>query len=287
MKNNKLLIVDGNNLLYRGYFATSYSGTILRASDGTATNGVYAFGNMLKKAVNDIKPTHLVVVLDKGKHTFRANLSEDYKATRKPAPDDLVPQFGLLRDMLISMNIQYFENEDYEADDFAGSLCERFKNENLDIYILSSDRDMYQLISDKVTVITPKKGVSNMVLMTPSELKSETGLEPYQIIEFKSIAGDSSDNIKGIAGIGEKTAKDLLGRYKTVDEIYNHIDELKGKTKEKFEKGRSDYELSKQLATIKRDIVLNYNISDLKLNINWQTANDFFRKYDMKTLVKE
>lgn len=284
---NKLLIIDGNNLLYRCYYATTYAGAKLSSANGVPTNAVYAFGNVMKKIINNIKPTHLVVVLDKGKHTFRANLSEEYKATRNPAPDDLVPQFGLMRGMLDAMNIKFFENENFEADDFAGSLCSKLENDDVDIYILSSDRDMWQLVSDNVYIIVPKKGVSNTILMTPSELKKETGLEPYQIIELKSIAGDTSDNIKGIKGIGEITAKTLLEKYGTVDEIYNHIDELKGKMKEKFINGHDDYKLSKELATIRRDLEIDYKLDDLKLNINWNTANDFFREYDMKTLVKE
>ena len=224
----KLLLIDGNNLIFRAYYATSYSG-IMKTSFGAYTNAVYAFANMLNKALKQIKPQYCAVAFDKGKHTFRHDLNPDYKGGRKATPAELIEQFETVRKMLKAYNIPYLEFEDIEADDIIGTLSKKFSD--TETCILSSDKDLLQLIDDTTSVYVMKKGLSDIVQMDERALYEEYGLKPAQIIDFKGLAGDSSDNIKGVEGVGEKTAIKLLQSYETVEGIYEHIDEVKGKMK--------------------------------------------------------
>ena len=268
----KLLLIDGNSVLFRGFYATCY-GNILKTSKGVYTNAVYAFANMINKAIKQIEPDYCVVAFDKGKHTFRHDLAADYKAGRKQTPEELVGQFELVREMLEAYHIPFLEYDDIEADDIVGTLAKKYKIETC---VLSSDRDMLQLIDDTTSVYVMRKGMSEVAKMDEVALKDEWGLKPYQIIDFKGLAGDSSDNIKGVEGVGEKTAVKLLNEYDTCEGIYEHIDEIKGKLQEKLIKDKDSCFLSKKLATIKTDVDINLELDDFKLNINEQARNDFF-----------
>lgn len=278
----KLLLIDGNNLIFRAYYATSYSG-IMKTSFGAYTNAVYAFANMLNKALKQIKPEYCAVAFDKGKHTFRHDLNPDYKGGRKATPAELIEQFETVRKMLKAYNIPYLEFEDIEADDIIGTLSKKFSDTKT--CILSSDKDLLQLIDDTTSVYVMKKGLSDIVQMDERALYEEYGLKPAQIIDFKGLAGDSSDNIKGVEGVGEKTAIKLLQSYETVEGIYEHIDEVKGKMKEKLINGKDSAFLSKTLATIKTDVNIDMQLDDLRLDINNDTKNAFFVEYEMKSLV--
>lgn len=278
----KLLLIDGNNLIFRAYYATSYSG-IMKTSFGAYTNAVYAFANMLNKALKQIKPEYCAVAFDKGKHTFRHDLNPDYKGGRKATPAELIEQFETVRKMLKAYNIPYLEFEDIEADDIIGTLSKKFSD--TETCILSSDKDLLQLIDDTTSVYVMKKGLSDIVQMDERALYEEYGLKPAQIIDFKGLAGDSSDNIKGVEGVGEKTAIKLLQSYETVEGIYEHIDEVKGKMKEKLINGKDSAFLSKTLATIKTDVNIDMQLDDLRLDINNDTKNAFFVEYEMKSLV--
>ena len=278
----KLLLIDGNNLIFRAYYATSYSG-IMKTSFGAYTNAVYAFANMLNKALKQIKPQYCAVAFDKGKHTFRHDLNPDYKGGRKATPAELIEQFETVRKMLKAYNIPYLEFEDIEADDIIGTLSKKFSDTKT--CILSSDKDLLQLIDDTTSVYVMKKGLSDIVQMDERALYEEYGLKPAQIIDFKGLAGDSSDNIKGVEGVGEKTAIKLLQSYETVEGIYEHIDEVKGKMKEKLINGKDSAFLSKTLATIKTDVNIDMQLDDLRLDINNDTKNAFFVEYEMKSLV--
>ena len=278
----KLLLIDGNNLIFRAYYATSY-GNIMKTSFGAYTNAIYAFANMLNKALKQINPDYCVVAFDKGKHTFRHDLNPDYKDGRKQTPEELIEQFSTVREMLKSYNIPYLEYENIEADDIIGTLAKKYHD--LDTCILSSDRDLLQLIDDTTSVFVMKKGLSDIVKMDEKALYEEYGLRPLQIIDYKGLAGDSSDNIKGVEGVGDKTAVKLLQSYDTCEGIYEHIDEIKGKLKEKLIKDKDSCFLSKTLATIKTDVEIPEELDDFKLNINVKTKNDFFEKYEMKSLI--
>ena len=212
----KLLLIDGNSVLFRAFYATSY-GNIMKTSKGVYTNAVYAFANMLNKAIKMIGPDYCAVAFDKGKHTFRHELNPEYKAGRRETPEELIGQFQLVREMLEAYNVPYFEFDTIEADDIIGSLSKKY---DIETCILSSDRDMLQLIDDTTSVYVMRKGMSDIAKMDESALKEEYGLKPYQIIDYKGLAGDKSDNIKGVEGVGDKTAVKLLNDYDTCEGIY-------------------------------------------------------------------
>ena len=279
----KLLLIDGNSVLFRAFYATSY-GNIMKTSKGVYTNAVYAFANMLNKAIKTIEPDYCAVAFDKGKHTFRHDFAPDYKAGRRETPEELVGQFQLVREMLEAYHLPYFEFDTIEADDIIGSLAKKYQIETC---VLSSDRDMLQLIDDTTSVYVMKKGMSEIAKMDEAALKDEYGLKPYQIIDYKGLAGDKSDNIKGVEGVGDKTAVKLLNDYDTCEGIYEHIDEIKGKLKEKLIKDKDSCFLSKRLATIKTDVDIEGDLEDLKLAIDEEGRNDFFEKYEMYSLIRK
>ncbi|MCR4633091.1 MAG: DNA polymerase I [Erysipelotrichaceae bacterium] len=279
----KLLLIDGNSVLFRAFYATSY-GNIMKTSKGVYTNAVYAFANMLNKAIKTIAPDYCAVAFDMGKHTFRHDFAPDYKAGRRETPEELVGQFSLVREMLEAYKIPYFEFDTIEADDIIGSLAKKYQIETC---VLSSDRDMLQLIDDTTSVYVMKKGMSEIAKMDEAALKEEYGLKPYQIIDYKGLAGDKSDNIKGVEGVGEKTAVKLLNDFDTCEGVYEHIDEIKGKLKDKLIKDKDSCFLSKRLATIKTDVDIEGDLEDLRLSIDEQGRNDFFEKYEMYSLIRK
>ena len=279
----KLLLIDGNSVLFRAFYATSY-GNIMKTSKGVYTNAVYAFANMLNKAIKTIRPDYCAVAFDKGKHTFRHDIAPDYKAGRKETPEELIMQFPLVRDMLKAYNIPYLEYDTIEADDIIGSLAKKY---DMETCILSSDRDMLQLIDDTTSVYVMRKGMSDIAKMDETALKDEYGLKPYQIIDYKGLAGDKSDNIKGVEGVGDKTAVKLLNDYDTCEGIYDHINEIKGKLQEKLIRDKDSCFLSKQLATIKTDVEIDKKLEDLKLDIDVEGRNNFFEQYEMYSLIRK
>ena len=279
----KILLIDGNSVLFRAFYATSF-GSLMQTSFGAYTNAVYAFANMLNKALKLINPDYCVVAFDKGKHTFRHDLAPDYKGGRKQTPDELAEQFITVRQMLDAYNIKYLEYENIEADDIIGTLAKKY---DIETCIFSSDHDLFQLIDDSTSVYCMKKGMSDIQRLDEKALYEEYGLKPKQIIDFKGLAGDNSDNIKGVEGVGEKTAIKLLQEYESCEGIYEHIEEIKGKLKEKLINDKDSCFLSKTLATIKTDVDIPLEIDEFKLNINDETKNAFFEKYEMKSLISK
>lgn len=277
----KLLLIDGNSVLFRAYYATAY-GQMMKTSNGIYTNAVFAFANMLNKALKLIKPDYCAVAFDKGKHTFRHDLSPDYKGGRKQTPEELIGQFSIARELVRAFGIPFFEFDDIEADDIIGSLAKSYP---LETCILSSDHDLLQLIDDTTSVYVMKKGMSDIEKVDEAALLSDYGLKPYQVVDFKGLSGDKSDNIRGVEGVGEKTAIRLLNQYDTCEGIYEHIDEVKGKLKEKLLKDRDSCFLSKTLATIKTDLHLDIALDDLKINTDVAALNAFFAKYEMRSLI--
>ena len=279
----KLLLIDGNSVLFRAYYATSY-GNIMQTSKGVYTNAVYAFANMLNKALKEIRPDYCVVAFDKGKHTFRHEMMPDYKAGRRETPPELAIQFDLVREMLEAYELPYLELDDIEADDIIGSLAKKYDFETC---ILSSDRDMLQLIDDTTSVYVMRKGMSDIARMDEKALMEEYGLTPKQIIDYKGLAGDKSDNIKGVEGVGDKTAVKLLNDYGSCEGIYEHIGEIKGKLQEKLLRDKDSCFLSKTLATIKTDVEIPKELEDFRLHVNNAGKNAFYQKYEMNSLIRE
>ncbi|NCB32956.1 MAG: DNA polymerase I, partial [Erysipelotrichia bacterium] len=271
------------SMLFRAYYATAY-GSKMTTSQGIPTNAVFAFANMMQKAIDYVKPDSLLVAFDAGKHTFRHDLYKEYKGTRKPAPDDLVPQFGMARDYLNGYHIKWVEMPDIEADDLIGSISKQ--SPDYMTTILSSDHDMLQLIDDTTRVMLMRKGITDMAEMTKETLKQEMGIEPLQIIDLKGLMGDSSDNIPGIKGIGEKTALKLLSEYGSIENVLAHDSELKGALAAKVQGGHDSALLSKQLATIKRDVTLNFDAADCTFIPDYKSLIRFFSSVDMQSLVK-
>ena len=224
----------------------------------------------------------MLVAFDAGKHTFRHDLYPEYKGGRKPAPDDLVPQFGMARDMLDAFNIKWVEMQDIEADDLIGSVSKQ--SPDYQTYILTSDHDMLQLIDASTYVLLMKKGLTDMDVMTPEALKESMGIEPLQIIDMKGLMGDKSDNIPGIAGIGEKTALKLLQEYGTVENVLAHDDELKGALQKKVMAGHDSAMLSKTLATIRRDVELPFTADEMKFDPDYASMVKFLQSLDMVQL---
>ena len=262
----KLLLTDGNSMLFRAYYATAY-GRPMTTSDGTPTNAVFGFASMIQKAIDIIQPDAVLVAFDAGKHTFRHELYADYKGGRKPAPDDLVPQFKLVRDFLDAFAITWVEMQDIEADDLIGTISKKAKD--YQTYVLTSDHDMLQLVDDTTSVLLMKKGITEMDVMTPQSLKKQMGIEPLQIIDMKGLMGDKSDNIPGIPGIGEKTALKLLEEYGTVENVLANEDKLKGALQKKVMEGHDSALLSKKLATIRRDVDVEMSEKELSFTPNY------------------
>ena len=277
----RILLIDGNSVIFRAFYATSYT-NMMQTSFGAYTNAVYAFANMLNKALALIEPDYCVVAFDKGKHTFRHDLNPDYKGGRKKTPDELVEQFGTVRKMLDAYNIKYLEYDDIEADDIIGTLAKKY---DIETCIFSSDHDLFQLIDDSTSVYCMKKGMSDISKLDEKALMDEYGLLPRQIIDYKGLAGDKSDNIKGVEGVGDKTAVKLLQDYNSCEGIYEHIDELKGKLHDRLVADKESCFLSKKLATIKTDVDIPIDLEEFKLNINEETKNEFFEKYEMRSLI--
>ena len=249
---SRIVIIDGNSLLFRAYYATAYPGVeIMRSQDGTPTNAIFAFSNMLNKILADLKEGESIfVAFDAGKHNFRHDQLETYKANRKPAPEDLVKQFPLVREFLKALNIYQFEEVGFEGDDIAGTVAKLAEKEGYKVNLFTSDRDFLQLVTDNITVNILKTGLSNVLEMTPSLVKETYGFEPLQIIDYKGLRGDASDNLPGIPGIGEVTAVKLLNEYGSFDNIVANADNIKGKVGEMIKQHQEIGRISRDLAII-------------------------------------
>lgn len=286
----KLTIIDGNSLLFRAYFATAYPGVeIMRNQDGIPTNAIFAFSNMMNKIISNLKDGEgIIVAFDAAKHNFRHDALETYKANRKPAPEDLVTQFPIARDFLKNFGIFQFEEEGFEGDDIAGTVAKLAEKNGYDVTIYTSDRDFLQLVSDKVTVNIIRKGLSDVVPMTPQLVKETYGFEPKQIIDYKGLRGDSSDNLPGIPGIGEKTAVKLIEEYGDFDNIVAHANDIKGKVGEMINEHQEIGRISRDLAIIKTDIELPFNLEDtIYGGYSFKNINTFCQKYGLKQFLNK
>ena len=284
----KLTIIDGNSLLFRAYFATAYPGMeIMRNQDGIPTNAIFAFSNMMNKIVAGLKEGEgIIVAFDAAKHNFRHDALETYKANRKPAPQELVEQFPIARDFLRNFGIFQFEEEGFEGDDIAGTVAKTAEKAGYDVVIYTSDRDFLQLVDDKITVNIIRKGLSDVVAMTPVLVKETYGFEPLQIIDYKGLRGDSSDNLPGIPGIGEKTAVKLIEEYGSFDNIIAHADEIKGKVGQAIQENSESGRISRDLAIIKTDIELPFSLDDtIYQGYSFKAINEFCQKYGLKQFL--
>ena len=277
---NKLVLIDGNSLINRAFYATPP----LSAKDGTPTNAVYAFVNMLVRIIGDIKPRYMLVAFDRKEPTFRHEMYADYKGTRKPMPEDLRPQIDLMKKVLDTMGISRYEQAGIEADDIIGSMAKRYKGDTI---IITGDKDSFQLVDETTSVYFTRRGITETEIYSNENFKEKTGIEPIQIIDLKSMMGDSSDNIPGIAGVGEKTALSLVEKYGSLENLYSHIDELSGKLKEKVENSKDIAYLSKTLATINVKLDIPVKDEDMGYSFPFGAATKkLFIDLDFKNVLR-
>lgn len=282
----ELILIDGNSLLFKAFYATSYTGNYMVNRNGIPTNGVYGFARMVEKIIST-NPKYVIVAFDYGKKTFRNELLDTYKATRKETPQELVPQFALAREYLTAHNITWYEVEGYEGDDIIGTLVDFGEKNNLKVSVYTGDKDANQLISSQTTIYRTVKGVTELDIYNEQTLLDKYGLKPDQFRDFLGLMGDSSDNIPGIKGVGEKTALKLLHQYGTIEGLQEHQDEIKGKMGEKIRAGMEDALMSKKVATILRDIPIDVDLEKAAYQgYDYETLKSFYEKYDMNSLIK-
>lgn len=281
---DKWMLIDGNSIAYRAFFAMPP----LTNSAGQHTNAIFGFTTMLLKLLEEYKPTHVLVAFDAGKVTFRHEGYSEYKGGRQKTPPELSEQFPVLKDLITSFGISQFELDGYEADDIIGTLTKQADERGVKTVVVTGDKDMLQLSSDGVTVAVTRKGVSEVELYTPESIQEKYGLVPLQIIDLKGLMGDTSDNIPGVPGVGEKTALKLLHEYASVENVLGNLDKLKGKLKENLENHQDDAIMSKKLATIFREVPLERDTEELRWNgYENDKLGEAFRKLEFKSLIEK
>ncbi|WP_178021977.1 5'-3' exonuclease H3TH domain-containing protein [uncultured Paenibacillus sp.] len=278
-----ILLVDGMALMFRAFYASAATGYIRRTKAGVPTNAVYGFMRYFWDAVQKFGPTHIACCWDLGSKTFRTEQFSDYKGNRSDAPDELIPQFSMIREVMDSLGIPNISSPGFEADDCIGTLASRFGRE-MDVLVLTGDHDMLQLVSDRTSVIIMKKGHGNYMVYTPEALMEEKQLTPGQIVDLKGLMGDTSDNYPGVRGIGEKTALKLVQEHGSVDGILAHLDQLSKSVRAKIEADLDMLHLSRQLATIRCDIELECAVEACRLELNAAQVVSKFEELEMASV---
>ena len=282
----KVILVDGNNLMFRSYYATLYSGSMMTNKEGFPTNALFGFVNMMNKIINEETPEYIMVAFDIGK-TFRHEKYDYYKGKRDETPDDLKKQFPVAKKILNAMGIKYFELSGYEADDIIGTFAKKIDEEPDFIgTIISSDKDLLQLISDDVDVKLLKQ--KDYIRMNKETFFNTYGLEPLRMVDLKSLMGDASDNIPGVKGIGEKTAIKLLQTYHTLDGVYENLDSIKGANHEKLVRDKELAYMSYDIATIYREVPIDTSFENIKYNReDTEELINIFNDLDFHSLLKK
>jgi DNA polymerase-1 len=281
MSENKLFLIDGNSLLYRSYYAIQR----LSTSQGFPTNAIYGFINMLRKIVEQEKPKYLGIVFDTGRPTIRHQVFKEYKAHRKPMPEDLIPQVSVLKKVLQAMNIPLFEYENYEADDVLGSLARKASEKKIPSVIVSTDKDLLQVVDECTSVFNPAKEI----YLDEKKVKEFFGVSPSQVVDVLSLWGDPSDNVPGVPGIGEKTSKMLIGEFGTLENLLGHLSQVKNpRLREKIEQNLKQLELSRELVTIEKDLDVPFNLDDFAVSEpNYAELRALFQELEFTSLLAE
>ena len=278
----KFVIIDGSSLMYRAFYALP----LLETKKGQYTNAVYGFATMLFKLLETIKPEFIVVAFDKGKITFRNEIFDQYKAHRKETPQELSMQIPLIHEFLEAMNISLLEETGYEADDIIGTLANSAVENNKKVIVVTGDKDALQLINEDITVMLTKKGISEVQEFDKNVFKDVYGLDCSQLIDLKALMGDSSDNIPGVPGVGEKTATKLLAEYETLEKLYENIDKVSGKKlQEKLSENKELAFVSQKLARINLNVPLEYQENFYKFDLADNKLRDFCNKYEFKSIL--
>jgi DNA polymerase-1 len=280
---NSLLLVDGNALVHRAYHALPF----FKTHEGINTNAVYGFATMLLKTTEDFKPSHVAVCFDRPEPTFRKKLLKSYQAQRPKMEDELSGQFPFIKDLLGSANIPVFEKAGFEADDLIGTIAQKAEREGFRVMILTGDRDIIQLVTKNIVVISPIKGLTEIMLYDEKSAAKKFGLPPSKISELKGLMGDASDNYKGVPGIGPKTAVNLLTQFGSVEAIYKNIDQVASdKVKNLLITHKEDALLSKKLATIMCDVAIDIDLASCKYEAYNVKLKDFFAKMQFNSLLR-
>lgn len=287
----KIYIIDGNSLLFRAYYATytEDKNRLMTDKNGTPTNAIFAFSNMIASIIHSLnKGDGIFVAFDKGAHTLRHKKLESYKANRKPCPPELLLQMPIAREFLDSLNIVYYEDDDYEADDIAGNMAKKASEEGYKVYLYTSDKDYLQLIDDNISVKLIKRGLKDIEEMNIITFKEKWGFDPSRIIDYKGLMGDPSDNLKGIPKIGDKTAKSLIIKYGNFENIFLHVNELSPSIQKSLTENIEQGRISKEMAIIDASFKMPYQPHDIVYNgYDFALINNFSNKYGFRTFVNK
>ena len=280
----RLMILDGSSLFFRAFYALP----LLTAPTGEYTNAIFGFANMMVKMISDYKPDKMVVAFDKSRHTFRTELFADYKGTRDKTPDEFKAQVPLLRDFLECFGVPFIEIDEFEADDIIGTLATKAAADGgYEVFIVTGDRDELQLVRDGVSVLFTRRGISEIELFDEAAFRAKYGFAPIRLIDLKGLMGDTSDNIPGVPGVGEKTATKLLLAYESLEGVYEHIDEVAGKKlKEKLQDNKKLAELSKKLATIVTDAPVEFTPDEYDVKPDAAKIKAYCSRYDLKAVQR-
>lgn len=277
----KIIIIDSNSVIHRAFHALPP----LKNKKGEVVNAVYGYLTFLFKAIRELEPDYIAACFDVSKCTFRKEIFEEYKAQRQKAPDELYFQIPLVKEVLRKFNIAVFEKEGYEGDDLIGTISKK-ENGNLQKIILSGDLDNLQLINEQVKVVFLGNSISTLSIYDAKKVQEKYEIRPDQIVDFKALKGDASDNIPGVLGIGEKTAVNLLKEFGNLENVYNNIDSISGKTKDKLIEGKEKAYLSKELARIRTDVEFDFDIEKCKWGeFEKEEVIKAFEEFGFKTLI--
>lgn len=285
---NKIVLIDGNSLMFRAYYATAYTGNLMQTASGIYTNALFGFVNMMNKILETEGLTHIFVAFDKDKKTFRHQAYQDYKGGRAKMPDELGMQIHLIKEYIDILGIKQYETENFEADDLIATMANRVRNEVDEILVISGDKDLLQLVDEKVTVALTKKGVSELEYYRVDNFKDLMGILPTQLTDYKGLIGDSSDNLPGVSGVGPKTAQKLLGEYHTLENIFENASNIKGKLGEMLVKDQEISLRTKFLATLSKEADLPYHLDDVKYHYpEYDKLRSFYEKVEFKSFIKK
>lgn len=289
MANQKLLLIDGNSVAFRAFYALYRQLENFRNPEGLHTNAIYTFKNMLDVLLNDVKPDHVLVAFDAGKTTFRNNMYADYKGGRQKTPGELSEQLPYIQELLHDLGISTYELENYEADDIIGTFSRIGEENGFDVTIVTGDKDLTQLATEKTTVMVTKSGVMNLEAYTPEHMKEVNGVTPTEFIDMKALMGDNSDNYPGVTKVGPKKASQLVQEYGSVENLYDHIDEMKqSKLKENLLSDKDKALLGKKLATIDCQTPVTIGIDDIKRkDIDYPKLRRFYEKMNFRKFLSE
>ena len=282
---NRLIINDGNAILHRAFHALPP----LTAPNGTVVNAVYGFTSMLIRLVSDLTPTHVAVAFDRPAPTFRKQLYADYQMKRPKMDEGLAAQIPLVHDVVRAMQLPIFEMDGFEADDVIGTLCDTYKDSMDQIIVVTGDRDLLQLVTEKIKLYMPTKGLSEAKLYGPKETVERLGVLPSQIADYKALAGDNSDNYPGVPGVGPKTASDLLHTYQSIATLYKKLEraDMSQSLKEKLAKNKELAFLSKELATIKQDVPIETAIGPIsRAQFTTEKVMTILQQFGFNSLIK-